>query len=132
MNWLNRNIQGTIGPANVVEGLLYTANITFRDIAGKRQLLADTFKVLRNQYIAAEADDDRYNACKGRFWMWVSRLHGQARVAYEPIREAILAAAWAPVRLPFWCLDVDEVAEEHPEGLPSKEEWKALCGGITV
>lgn len=125
LDWVNRNIYA--GAANVVEGLLYTANVTFRDIAGKRQLLAESFKVMRSRHIASDAEDDRYNFCMGRYWMWVSRLKTAERAAYEPIREAVLAAAWAPVRMPFWCLDVEEVAEDYPEGLPSKEEWKVLC-----
>ena len=132
LNWVNRNVQGSLGPANVVEGLLYTANLTFRDIAGKRQLLAETFRVLRNQYIPSDVEDDRYNFCKGRYWIWVSDLKAAERAAYEPIREAVLAAAWAPARMPFWCLDVEEVAEDYPEGLPSKEEWKALCVAAEV
>jgi hypothetical protein len=43
-----------------------------------------------------------------------------------------MAATWAPERLPFWCLDIEEVAEEHPEGLPSKAEWKALCSAAVA
>ena len=125
LNWVNRNIQA--GAANVVEGLLHYANITFRDIAGKRQMLADNFKMLRHPHIKNEADDDRYNMCRGRFWLWVSELKAAERAAYEPLREAVIAAAWAPARMPFWCLDVEEVAEDYPEGLPSKDEWKALC-----
>ena len=123
--WVADNIKA--GAPNVVEGLLYTANVTFRDIAGKRQMLALLFKTLRNEHIENDAEDDRYNMCRGRFWLWVSELKAAERAAYEPLREAVLAAAWAPARMPFWCLDVEEVAEDYPEGLPSKEEWKTLC-----
>jgi hypothetical protein len=130
LNWVNRNIQASA--ANVAEGLLYTANVTSRDIAGKRQLLAETFNVLRSPYIKDAAEDDRYNSCIGRFWMWISRLKVAERAAYEPLREAVLAAAWAPERMPFWCLDAEEMAEDYPEGLPSKDEWKVLCATVAV
>jgi hypothetical protein len=129
LHWVERNVQGIFGPADVVYGILCGTGLTYKDIAGKRQMLADTFRVLRSPYFT-EADDIRYNTCMGRFWLWVGQLHDQARAAYEPLRFAVLAAAWAPIRLPFWCLDTEEMAEEYPEGLPSKDEWNVLCTGI--
>lgn len=132
LHWLNDNILGCIGPANIFEGLLNGAVVSFREVAGKRLQLAEHLKILRNRYIKLAEDDDRYTSCKGRFWMWISRLKQEARDEYEPLRGEILATTWAPARMPFWCLDSDEIAEDYPEGLPNKAEFAALCASIVI
>lgn len=132
LNWIADNIHGCLSPANVLEGLLIGSAISYRDVAGRRLQLAEHFKVLRNRYIKLAEHDDRYTGCKGRFWMWISRLKQMARDSYEPLRGEVLAAAWAPARMPFWCLDSDEVLEDYPEGLPNKMEFAALCASIVV
>ncbi len=132
--WITDNIQGIIGPATILDALLHKAKVgvTFRDIAGQRLQLAALLDQLRNPHIKDAEQDDRYNACKGRYWMWVSDLKMAEKAAYAPLKEELIAATWAPERLPFWCLDAEEVVEEHPEGLPTKEAWAALCASITV
>lgn len=132
LEWIAGNIQGCMGPANVLEGLLVSASISYRDIAGRRLQLAEHFQLLRNPYIKSTEDDDRYMSCRGRFWMWVSRLKQVARDSYESLRAEVLAAAWAPARMPFWCLDLEEVVEDYPEGLPDKAEFATLCASIKV
>ncbi len=131
LNWIKNNIQGILGPATIFDALLRNARVTFRDVAGKRQLLATSLEILRNTAFSAE-DDDRYNSCKGRFWMWISSLKEAEKATFDPLKEELMAATWAPERLPFWCLDVEEVAEEHPEGLPSKEAWTKICSATAA
>ena len=99
LDWVSNRVQGCMGPANMLEGLLVGASVSYRDIAGQRLALADHFKLLRNQYIKSAEEDDRYTSCKGRFWMWVSKLKQAARDSYEPLRGEIMAAAWAPARI---------------------------------
>jgi hypothetical protein len=132
ISWIADNIQGIVGPANMLESVLNCAAISYRDIAGRRLALAEHFKKLRSQYIASAAEDDRYNSCKGRFWMWISQLKQAERNAYDPLKAELMAATWAPARMPFWCLDAEEVAEEYPEGLPTKAAWAALCDAVSV
>lgn len=132
LSWIADNIQGIVGPATMLESVLNCAAISYRDVAGRRLALAEHFNALRSPYFLSAAEDDRYTSCKGRFWMWIARLKQAERNAYEPLREALMAAAWAPTRMPFWCLDVAEQAEDYPEGLPSKAAWATLCASITV
>jgi hypothetical protein len=135
--WIKDNIQGILGPAKMLDAFLRSATVNYRDIAGRRLVLAEYLNALRNPHIASArilqaTDDDRYNTCKGRFWLWVSDLKQAERNAYDPLKAELMAAAWAPTRMPFWCLDVDEVAEDYPEGLPSAAAWSVLCASITV
>jgi len=130
VHWIKNNFQGVDGPGLVLDSILRVANVTFWDIAGQRQLLASVLNQFRSSYIKNEAEDDCYNICKGRFWAWVTDLKMGARAAYATLKEELIAAAWAPERLPFWCLDCEEIAEEHPDGLPTKEAWAALCTAV--
>ncbi len=130
LDWIVENIQGVLGPAGILDAFLRASDIQYQHIAGRRQVIASYFKVLRNSHISTDDDDMRYTACLGRYWMWVSQLKDSARDSYTPLKEELMAAAWEPRRMPYWCLDIEEVAEEYPEGLPSKSDHAALCTKI--
>ena len=130
VNWIKHNLQGVIGPAGVFDAYLRTADVEYRHIVGNRQRIAGYIKVLRNQHIPNDDDDMLYTACMGRYWMWVSNLKERARHTYAPLKEELMAASWAPQRMPFWCLDSEETIEEYPDGLPSKADHTALCKKI--
>jgi hypothetical protein len=130
IDWVNHNLQGVIGPAGVFDSFLRTADVHYGHIVGNRQRIATYINVMRNQHISNDDDDMLYTACCGRYWMWVSHLKERARRTYAPLKEELMAASWAPQRMPYWCLDWEEVAEEYPEGLPSKAEHAALCKKI--
>ncbi len=95
------------------------ADIEYQTIVGRCEIIASYFKVLRN--------DRQYTICLERFWAWVSELKDRARSAYAPLKEELMAAAWEPRRMPFWCLDIEEVSEEFPDGLPCKSDHISLC-----
>jgi hypothetical protein len=132
LDWIVRNIQGVLGPAGILDAFLRASDIQYQHIAGRRQVIASYFKVLRNAHINTEDDDMRYTTCLGRYWMWVSNLKDGARKVYTPLKEELMAAAWEPKRMPYWCLDAEEVTEEYPEGLPSKSDHTAMCKKINT
>lgn len=51
-------------------------------------------------------------------------LHGHM----SHLRSDLMAATWAPKRLPFWTLDEAEIAETFRGGIrPTYDEWLAIC-----
>ncbi len=152
VSWIKGNIHDISYPEEIFDRMLRQANISYAHVAGQCDDLASHLSDLRkpdrdddeddeDSYYDDEDDedcdyddnyDDLYDTCKNLFWGFIYDLKADAKARYEPLRSEVLAAAWAPERMPFWCLDVEEVAEEHPEGLPSKEEWKALCSAAEI
>lgn len=48
---------------------------------------------------------------------YVAEKRAQHKKAYAPLKEELMAATWHPRRFAAWCLDIEEVAEEFPDGL---------------
>ena len=85
----------------------------------------DIFPIRRQLFECLDRHGDL--TLKSEFLLWLAPLKEAERFVVEPLRQEIVAAGWAPERMPFWCLDLDEIAELYPEGLPSKEEHLAAC-----